>query len=86
KENEGMLFVFNTPGIYPFWMKEMNFDIDIIWISEERVVIGIERSVFPESYPEAVVPPAPIMYVLELPSDSAQRNGVDIGESVYFGT
>ena len=33
EENEGMLFVFEEPGFYSFWMKDMLFPIDIIWIS-----------------------------------------------------
>src|SRR3989338_3180334 len=32
-ENEGMLFVFDTPGKYSFWMKDMKFAIDIIWFT-----------------------------------------------------
>jgi uncharacterized membrane protein (UPF0127 family) len=31
-ENDGMLFLFNRPAIQSFWMKDMNFPIDIIWI------------------------------------------------------
>src|SRR3989344_9467711 len=32
KENEGTLFVFERPGKHHFWMKDMNFPLDIIWI------------------------------------------------------
>jgi uncharacterized membrane protein (UPF0127 family) len=32
--NQGMLFVFDRPGKYIFWMKDMNFPIDIIWIDK----------------------------------------------------
>src|SRR4051812_1798797 len=38
-ENHGMLFVFDTPGVYPFWMKDMNFPIDMIWISNDMKVV-----------------------------------------------
>src|SRR3989344_8940875 len=31
-EDSGMLFVFKEEGHHQFWMKDMNFSIDIIWI------------------------------------------------------
>src|SRR3989344_7332267 len=37
-ENEGMLFVFDTPGKYGFWMKDMLFPIDIIWLAPDSRV------------------------------------------------
>ena len=33
-----MLFVFDTPGLYGFWMKGMRFPLDILWIHDSRVV------------------------------------------------
>jgi len=39
EENEGMLFVFEEKNIKPsFWMKDMKFAIDIIWIDNEKIV------------------------------------------------
>lgn len=34
----GMLFLFPRSGVYPFWMNDMLFPIDILWISRGRVV------------------------------------------------
>jgi hypothetical protein len=31
-QDEGMLFLFSSPGVKNFWMKDMNFPIDMIWI------------------------------------------------------
>jgi uncharacterized membrane protein (UPF0127 family) len=43
-ENSGMLFVFDTPGRYGFWMYGMKFPLDIIWIDERlRVVYFVEN-------------------------------------------
>src|SRR3989344_5288383 len=36
EKDSGMLFVFDTTGIYGFWMKEMAFPIDVIWIDEKK--------------------------------------------------
>jgi uncharacterized membrane protein (UPF0127 family) len=34
----GMLFVFDRPDRYAFWMKGMRFPLDIIWLSGDKVV------------------------------------------------
>lgn len=47
-ETCGMLFLFDTPGRYAFWMKDMRFPIDIIWLLDDRVVF-IERAVPPDA-------------------------------------
>src|SRR3989344_9043068 len=44
KEGEGMLFVFNKPDKHLFWMKDMNFPIDIIWLDVNKKVIYIKKS------------------------------------------
>lgn len=66
KSDEGILFVFDKSGYYGFWMKEMNFPIDIIWIDENWKVIGINKNLKPESYPKIYYPPKPVKYVLEI--------------------
>ena len=50
KKNEGMLFVFNNMGKYSFWMKDMNFNIDIIWIHDARKVVYIKQNALSKSY------------------------------------
>ncbi|MFH1048936.1 MAG: DUF192 domain-containing protein [Patescibacteria group bacterium] len=54
-ENQGMLFVFTTPDHYSFWMKDMNFNLDFIWISGNEIV-EITRNVRPEDYEPASTP------------------------------
>lgn len=46
--NEGMLFVFENPGDYGIWMKDMKLAIDIIWLDEGKKIIGIAKNVPPE--------------------------------------
>ena len=55
-QDQGMLFVFAQPGKYYFWMKGMNFSIDIIWIGEDMKVIYIKKDARPELYPETYGP------------------------------
>jgi len=61
----GLLFVFEEPGMHGFWMKDMKFAIDIIWLGENYEVLGIEKNVSPQTYPEVFYPPQPVKYVLE---------------------
>jgi uncharacterized membrane protein (UPF0127 family) len=70
EKDTGMLFVFNNDQRPTFWMKDMNFPIDIIWIDEEKIV-GIDKNLEPESGiadEDLTLYPAPqkIDYVLEV--------------------
>ncbi len=84
KENEGMLFVFNQTGKYSFWMKDMNFSLDIIWISEDFHVVYIKNNASPESYPESFTPKQDAKYVLEVMSSFSQKNNLKVGDKVEF--
>lgn len=66
---DGMLFVFDRPEAYSFWMLNTLIPLDIWWIDEDGVLLGSTRmdpcEVQPcTSYP----PPAPILYALETPA------------------
>ena len=50
-QDEGMLFVFENNEPHFFWMKDMNFPIDMIWISNDLHVIYIKKNADPKSYP-----------------------------------
>ncbi len=85
--NEGMLFVFDEPGVYPFWMKDMKFPIDIIWINDQNEIIGITEAVDPQvGAPEAELasynPPAPVKRALEVRSGRAKLLRATVGDSV----
>src|SRR3712207_8873048 len=42
-ENEAMLFVFENEAEHGFWMKDMKFPIDIIWIDSDKSVVRSEE-------------------------------------------
>lgn len=65
-QNEGMLFIFPKPERYGFWMKGMQFPIDIIWFDEHRKVIDVWENASPASYPKVHTPEVPAQYVLEV--------------------
>lgn len=79
-QGEGMLFIFDNPSIYGFWMKDMNFAIDIIWIDAESRVAGIEKQVSPNSFPQVFYPPKPVKYVLEIPARFSENHNINLGD------
>ena len=83
-EGEGMLFVFNQPEKHLFWMRDMNFPIDIIWITEDLRVVYIEKNAAPETFPKTFGPDAYAKYVLEVPAGFAEKNNLQIGNTVVF--
>lgn len=89
-KDEAMLFVFDHPGKYGFWMKDMLFPIDIIWINQEGIVVHVERNATPESYfnnnpPQTFVNTPDAKYVLELASGQADIFGLYLGTKVKIG-
>jgi len=81
-EEKGMLFVFEKPDQYSFWMKEMNFSIDMVWIDEEGEVVFVKENAAPESYPMLFTPPKPALYVLEVNAGYARELGLTVGTKV----
>lgn len=82
--NEGMLFVFEGPGIECFWMKDMRFSIDILWFDEAKRLVHQERSVAPQSYPRTFCPDKPSRYVMEVQAGTAARLGIEQGDPLSF--
>lgn len=80
----GLLFLFESPGMHGFWMKDMRFPIDIVWIDEDWVVLGVERGAEPASYPDIFSPPAPVRSVLEIPAGQARAYGIDTGSKLFL--
>lgn len=81
-EDQGMYFVFDHPDFYQFWMKEMNFPIDIIWVSETMRIIDVTKDAPPSSFPKTFTSNAPAQYVLEVNAGFVERHGVNIGDQV----
>jgi uncharacterized membrane protein (UPF0127 family) len=80
---EGMLFLYDEPARRGFWMPDMHFDIDIVWIRAGRVV-HIEPRV-PHVVSGALPtyrPEAPADTVLEVVAGTAERLGWRVGDPV----
>ena len=66
--DHGMLFVFDTPAKIPFWMKDMNFPIDIYWLDTQGKVVYQVLNAQPckPDYCPIFTPDKPAKYVLEI--------------------
>jgi uncharacterized membrane protein (UPF0127 family) len=82
KDNEGMLFIFPQEDNYGFWMKDMLFPIDIVWINKNLQVVHIERNVATSTYPNVFTPESLSMYVLELQSGESQKIDLKVGDTI----
>lgn len=80
--NEGMLFVFQSDSKHGFWMKDMLFPIDIVWISHRSEIVDIRKSVSPATYSAVFTPQAPARYILELSAGFTETHNVKIGDEV----
>lgn len=83
-ENIVKLFIFDTSSNWGFWMKDMNYPIDIIWLDEDKKIVHIVKGAEPTSYPDLFEPPAPARYVIETRQGFMDRYGVELGQSVVF--
>jgi len=81
-DKEGMWFDFKSDGHHSFWMKEMHFPIDIIWLDKDLRVIHIKENATPESYPETFIPSVADRFVLEVPAGFTREYDVFIGDHV----
>lgn len=85
--NSGMLFVFPDEHIPGFWMKDMNFSLDIIWINSDFEIVGIEKNLQPcvnEENCKIFYPPEKIEYVLEINSGLSDKYGFEKGEKIHL--
>ncbi len=70
--DQGMIFVYNEPGVYSLWMLNMQFSLDMIWFDENGSIIHIEKNIPPCKKPidimacQSIFPSGDALYILEL--------------------
>lgn len=78
ESNQGMVFVFPDSQIRTFWMKDVEYPIDIIWIDHNSVVGSVT------AYPGSIryVSPQPVDMVLEVPAETVATEQIGVGDSI----
>jgi uncharacterized protein len=84
--SEGMIFLFEEPGYYPFWMKNTLIPLDMIWVGKDQRIVWIAHSV-----PPCKADPCPsidhkgtALYVVEVVSGFAREHGLKVGDKLTF--
>lgn len=84
-DDRGMLFIFDTPDYYSFWMKEMQIPIDIIYINSDKVV-SVYENLQPaenENSPLPIYKPtAPSDKVLEINAGLSKEHNIKPGDTL----
>jgi uncharacterized membrane protein (UPF0127 family) len=83
-QNSGMLFVFSDPGSYQFWMKDMHFPVDVVWINADKKVVSMNTNMSPDTYPKTFSPVSDILSVLELNAGATSKFGIATGTILQF--
>lgn len=87
--DSGMLFLFDKPDRYPFWMKGMHFALDFIWINGSQVAdlsqnVPAPAANAPDSALTIFSAGSPIDKVLEVPAGTIKNLNVKVGDSVQL--
>ncbi len=82
--NAGMLFEFQKANIACFWMKGMDFPLDMVWLNSQKKVIQTATNVSPATYPRQFCPPTPSLYVIELNAGAVSTSGIHVGQTLSF--
>lgn len=80
--NEVKLFIFDYDEQWSFWMKDMLFSIDMIWVDASSTIVYIAEDVTPESFPKSFKPTKPARYVIETVAGFANEHNIGVGDRV----
>lgn len=83
----GMWFVFDQPQRLAFWMKEMEFGLDFIWLNGKQVVEITEHVAKPKTKEEEgkiISPQAAADGVIEVNAGWVKKSGVDVGDFLIY--
>lgn len=69
-----LFFSFDVEGLHAFWMRDVAFDLDLVFLDDDGVVLAVHTLTAGST--DLVLPPEPIRYALELPAGGARRHRV----------
>ena len=81
--NEGMLFIFPREKIIQLWMKNTYIPLDVIFISENKVIVDIKKNM--EKLSKTIVKSkVKSRYALEFNAGLINKLDIKIGDKVLF--
>lgn len=74
-ENQGMIFVFESPRTVAMWMKDTYLSLDMIFVDKDMLVAGVENA---KALSEDILhSPGKVAYVIELNAGQAQKYNIN---------
>ena len=87
-EDAGMLFVFRAEGIHSFWMKDVPFSLDLVYIAANGMIVDIQTMKAQPGVPDSDLtiyePAARALLALEILGGKASELGLEVGMLVAF--
>lgn len=77
--DEGVAFIFKNSGQKVFWMKDMLFPLDFVYIHNNRVV-ELKENILPSSYPNTIVNQQPANIVIELSAGQIKQKNIQLND------
>ncbi len=85
EQDQVMMFVFEKPGQWAIWMKDMKFPIDVLWADANGNIVGVERNVQPSTYPDSFTNKEKnAVYVIEMKANRSSELGIGLGTKVQI--
>jgi uncharacterized membrane protein (UPF0127 family) len=81
-EGEGILLAFQRQGVLPFPLKDIPFEMDLLWLDVDYRVVGMEEALEKKSYPQNFVLNQNALYILVVEKDFVLKHNVKIGDEV----
>ncbi len=82
--NKGMLFILASSSDNCFWMKDMKFPLDMVWLDNNGKVIHTAADVKPDSYPNQYCSEGQPKYVVELNAGNIKCGNIRDGQAILF--
>lgn len=83
EEHRGMLFIYEQPTIVAFWMRNVSFPLDIIFISDTGQILHIHKNAIP--YDDTPITSGKLVkYVLEINDGITERARISVGDEILL--
>ncbi|MFA5966902.1 MAG: DUF192 domain-containing protein [Patescibacteria group bacterium] len=86
--NNSMLFIFDAAGTQSMWMKDMLFDLDMIWLDPDYRIVHLEKgikapgSAMSNDQLKIYQNTTPARYVLEVTAGLSETNHLTVGDKL----
>jgi len=83
EDSKGMIFIFEKPDLYSFWMKNTYISLDIIYVSDKKEIVKIYKNTERLST-KSLPTDKPALYVVEVIAGFCDKYGVKEGDKIEF--